>query len=90
VFTQIIVPNSIYTYTTGVNDNGEIAGWYLDSSDRMHSFTATPTAATPEAASFALLTLGCGVLWVQMKRKRAHSRLVTPLPQNTSTSTALP
>jgi probable HAF family extracellular repeat protein len=84
VFTQINVPNSIYTYTTGVNDSGEIAGWYLDSSDRMHSFTATPIAAAPEAASFALLTLGLGALFVLMnrKRKRGHSGLLTPQPAN--------
>jgi probable HAF family extracellular repeat protein len=72
VFTQINVPNSIYTYTTGVNDSGEIAGWYLDSNDRMHSFTATPNSAAPEAASFALLTLGCSVL-AFVGRRRALS-----------------
>ena len=58
-FSQINVPGSIYTYTTGINDSGEITGWYLDPSDQMHSYVATPI---PEPASFISLALGCAVL----------------------------
>jgi hypothetical protein len=72
-FAQIKAPNSIYTYVTGVNDSGEIAGWYLDSSDRMHSFLATPTSPAPEAASFVLIVLGCGVLLVWQRQRRRVS-----------------
>jgi probable HAF family extracellular repeat protein len=69
-FAQINAPNAIYTYVTGVNDSGELSGWYLDSNDRMHSFLATPTSPAPEAASFVLIALGCGVLCVWNKRRR--------------------
>jgi hypothetical protein len=69
-FAQINAPNAIYTYVTGVNDSGELTGWYLDSNDRMHSFLATPTSPVPEAASFVLIALGCGVLCIWTKRRR--------------------
>jgi hypothetical protein len=69
VFTQINVPGSIYTYTTGVNDNGEITGWYMDSADHLHSFIATPTATAPEISSFAMLGLGCVGLGLWRRRR---------------------
>ncbi len=71
VFTQINVPGSIYTYTTGVNDSGEITGWYLDSRDQMHSYIAT---AAPEPASFALLALGAAGMVAWVRRAAFRSR----------------
>jgi probable HAF family extracellular repeat protein len=75
VFTQINVPGSIYTYVTGVNNSGEITGWYLDPKDQMHSYVATPTSA-PEPASFVMLALGCAGLggwWIRVSGQRGRA-----------------
>jgi probable HAF family extracellular repeat protein len=68
VFTTINAPSSTYTYVTGVNDSGEISGWYLDASDQMHSFIAT---AVPEPAAFAMLAL-CAVVVLLISVRGKH------------------
>ncbi len=69
-FTEINAPGATYTYVTGINDYGEITGWYLDPNEQLHSFTAT---ATPEPASCALLLLG-GTVLAGLARRKARSR----------------
>ena len=75
VFTPINAPGSTYTYVTGVNDGGEITGWYLDASDQMHSFIAT---AVPEPATLAMLAL-CAVVVETVGEDATSCR-----PQNSS------
>lgn len=63
------------TQITGINNLGQITGFYSDSSGVFHGFVADPTAAAPEPGSivlagFGLLGLGFGCL----RRRAAAAR----------------
>lgn len=38
VFTPIDYPGAVFTFAGGINNAGEIGGWYLDSSFNFHGF----------------------------------------------------
>ena len=54
---------------TGINNAGEIAGFYADPTGAQHGFRATP--AVPEPALLALLGLGVIGLMVRPRRRTA-------------------
>ena len=64
-FTPIQFPGASYTIVSGINNAGEIVGWYADYGQSVyeHGFVATPTAL-PEPSPLALvgfaLVAGCG------------------------------
>ena len=65
-------PNGIGTTTVnGINDSGQLVGFYVDANGNTDGFVATPTS-TPEPGSVILLSTGLGLLGFLRKiRKRA-------------------
>ena len=62
------------TQITGINNAGEIAGFYTDSGGVAHGFIATPLAAVPEPSSVTLLgftALAAGVVGYVRRRRLA-------------------
>ena len=41
-YTRLDVPGATATYALGINNAGEIVGFYRDTADRYHGFLATP------------------------------------------------
>jgi uncharacterized membrane protein len=57
-YTRLNVPDAISTYSFGINNAGQIVGWYTDFHG-VHGFLATPAAApVPEPSTLLLLTIG--------------------------------
>jgi MYXO-CTERM domain-containing protein len=62
------------TQITGINNAGEITGFYLDADGLMHGFVAT---STPEPASLTLAGLGVlGLLASRLRRRNPASKAV--------------
>ena len=92
VFATFDVPGADATFTTGINDEGQVTGYYYLSSAGNQGFIATPSATTavPEPTSAALLALGVGGLG-RCGRSRTTGGLVpcSPAPQDSLTVAAL-
>ncbi len=56
VFSTVFVPGSFGTQVTGLNDLGQVVGFYFDSTGGTHAFEATPV---PEPASLLLSLSAC-------------------------------
>jgi hypothetical protein len=69
IFTTIDVPGYDYTALTGINDKGQIVGFYVDSANVEHGFLATPV---PEPASLASLMSGLIGLLFACGRQAKH------------------
>jgi hypothetical protein len=62
------------TQITGINNAGEIAGFYTDAAGVAHGFVATPLASVPEPSSLALLSVtavATGVVGYTRRRRLA-------------------
>ncbi len=67
------------TQITGINNAGEIAGFYTDANGIAHSFTACPVgvvcpngvASVPEPTALSSIAFGLGVLGLCYRRRRA-------------------
>jgi len=68
-YTPIDVPGAVQTVPYGINDAGDIVGYYTDARDVEHGFLATPV---PEPCSLVLL--GIGMLSLVGMAWRQHSR----------------
>lgn len=57
------------TQITGINDKGDLSGFFVDANGIQRGFLATPV---PEPGSLTLLTGGAVSLLVVLRRKRSH------------------
>jgi hypothetical protein len=60
VYTTIDVPGAVDTFAEGINNLGQIAGYYVDASGNDHGFPLVPPRARPPYRSRA--ERGCGSL----------------------------
>ncbi len=67
VFTPLDVPGATDTIAFGINDAGQIVGFFSDATGR-HGFLAT--APVPEPGMLGLVTLGLVTLAVRMRAGR--------------------
>jgi probable HAF family extracellular repeat protein/autotransporter-associated beta strand protein len=78
----LIDPSSGWTLeqATAINDNGQVAGWGLNSSGQQDAFLLTPTTPTPEPSTAALLTaavvglVGFGLRRWPLRRQRRGAK----------------
>jgi probable HAF family extracellular repeat protein len=60
-FTTIDVPGALYTYPTGINDSGQIVGFYRDASSTLHGFLLDNGSYTTLDVPGAYLTEAYGI-----------------------------
>jgi hypothetical protein len=68
-FTQLDVPGANFTQAFGINDAGQIVGFFFSNTGE-HGFLAT---AIPEPATLTLLSVGLAITGLGMMRRRATS-----------------
>ncbi len=67
IFTTLNDPNAVNgTYPQGINDEGQVVGWYLDGLDQQHDFLATPAPESPA------LPLGLGLVGLCQAVRRSR------------------
>ena len=64
-FTTINAPNAVSTDITSINDNGDLAGWYIDAGGTFHGFEAL---AVPEPGTAILMVTGLTRTILLMRR----------------------
>ncbi len=72
-FTYINAPGATSTTVTGINDSGDLVGFYEDSAGKSHGFIATPNASVPEPASLFLAVIAIlpsSGLWLKHREKQ--------------------
>jgi hypothetical protein len=70
MFTTLDVPGARSTYLEGINDSGQVTGYYRIG-ERFHGFIAT-IPPVPEPEEWALMLVGLGLVGFQVKRKEAN------------------
>ena len=66
----ITVPGAVGTFIQGINNRGDIVGYYQTADSRLHGFIGAPT---PEPGSWALLILGMAGVGALLRRRRIAS-----------------
>src|SRR5271169_2860925 len=60
-FTPIDFPGALQTEATGINNSGQVAGWYQDGSEKTHGFLDVNGTFTPIDVPGAILTEAFGI-----------------------------
>jgi len=60
--------NSTVAY--GINDLGQVSGYYADDNFDIHSFVASPGASVPEPGAWALIAVGIGLAGLGLRADR--------------------
>ncbi len=75
VFSAFDVPGAAQTLAEGINNSGQIVGYYYDASGGIHGFEASPNV-TPEPSFLVPLILMLGVLIVAKRCRRRKTSSV--------------
>ena len=63
--------NQTFTQITGINDDGRIAGFFVDGNGIQHGFFAEPATAAPGTCAFGLMGFGIvGIAVIRLRRRR--------------------
>jgi uncharacterized membrane protein len=75
VYTTLDYPGATQTVAQGINDLGQIVGYYVDDRGGLHGFIATDPPETPLPPAFVLFTSSLGAMGLLGWRRKRKAQV---------------